>query len=69
MSATWRNRCRECGAPTVKFRAWCRKHLAQVRLGRPTDLEHIPRYEEAKAVETGAADRPFPFWPTAPRRP
>jgi hypothetical protein len=69
VSASWRLRCRECGEAVAPGRAWCSRHLRAVRAGIPTDLDSIPRYEEAKAVETGAADRPFPFWPTAPRRP
>lgn len=62
--SNWRGRCRECDAPTAKGRAWCQRHLVQVRAGRPTDLESIPSYDEAKAIDSGSSDRPFPFWPT-----
>jgi hypothetical protein len=67
--ADWRGKCFQCGLPAERNRGWCARHLRAIRAGIPTDLDSIPRYEEAKAVETGAADRPFPFWPTAPRRP
>jgi hypothetical protein len=60
---SWRGTCRQCGAETVRARAWCRRHLNLVQRGLPTDVDDIPTYTQQLDIDSGKPDRPFPFWP------